>query len=243
MDMTVDTNRYVSTIADKALALRKALGLTQEALGKRAGYPNNPRVYVAKIERGDNKLSTVAAREQFAQGVGLEIDALGAYLDGKKSLEDVLGNRPLEPIATSAHLSPVEPVIDEAQSPLEAALANAFNPKKHTLKDLDAVRASLRKTHQWQAEDADFVEAARTWLDAAARLRRAGKPVDAESLVYALTLGTKALPHQIERAEQRDAAETAEAEAELRALGGEPGQGAAMGERLKRLAKKAQGAE
>lgn len=239
MEHGLGTNWYVS-VADKVKALRVALKLTQDFVGTRAGYPENGRVYVSKIERGDNKVSTVKAREQLARGLGLSVEALASYLEDRSTLEETVSRASDEVSVLVAEAPAVRLPVEDVQSPLEAALAHAFDPKTHVLKDLDAVRSSLRHSHQWQAEEADFVGAARTWLDAAARLRRAGKAVDLEALLFAVTLGTKALPQQIERQEQRDAQMAEEAAEQLRAMGGEPGQGAEMGDRLKRLAKKAQ---
>jgi len=240
MEFQTGTNWHVS-VAEKVKALRVALKLTQDELGERAGYPENGRVYVSKIERGDNKVSTIKAREQLAKGFGLTPDDLSAFLEDRMSVEEALRcvGRKGDKVDAPATI----PAVDDAQSAVEAALGQAFDAKVHTLRDLDAVRGSIRRIHKLEATEADFIEAARTWLDAAARLRRHGKTVDLEALLVAVTLGTKALPHQIERAEQRDEAVTAEAEAELRGLGGEPGQAAAMGERLKRLAKRSQGTD
>lgn len=229
--------KWHMSVAERVKAIRERLDLTQVEVAERSGGAVTQDI-VAKLESGKNKGNGAQTRQGLASAFGLTLDTISAYLDGKIGLDDALQKtKSIE----NARLNPAPTVdIEDAQSPLEAALGQAFDAKKHTLKDLDAVRSSLRKTHQWQFPEADLVEAAGLWLNAAARLRRAGKPVDAESIVYALTLGTKALPHQIERAERRDAAAAAEAEAELREIGGEPGQGAAMGERLKKLAKKQQ---
>lgn len=91
MSQAVGTNWYM-TLAQRFRALRERLGLSQEEVAQRAGYstdkPAQARVYVSKIETGKNKLSSADAREQAAQGFGLTVPQLFAYLGGIASLED-----------------------------------------------------------------------------------------------------------------------------------------------------------
>jgi transcriptional regulator with XRE-family HTH domain len=61
----------MSNVAVAVKELRETLGLTQEQLSLRAGFPGGSRVYVAKIETGRNELSTIAARERVAKGFAL----------------------------------------------------------------------------------------------------------------------------------------------------------------------------
>lgn len=68
-------------------------------------------------------------------------------------------------------------------SPLERALGEAFDPKRHTVTDLRAVQDALGSTYRWERPEADLLAAARTWLDSAAALRREGRAVDAVALL------------------------------------------------------------
>ena len=69
----------MSEVASRVRALREALELTQDELGRRAGHGANGRVYLSKIETGKNQLNTVASRDQLARGFGLSRDDLDAY--------------------------------------------------------------------------------------------------------------------------------------------------------------------
>ena len=79
---TVPIEPMTDSVADRVNALRKALGLTQEKVAEAAGEPWT-RPYVAKIERGDNQVSTVEARARLAKGLGIDVSLLSACLDGK----------------------------------------------------------------------------------------------------------------------------------------------------------------
>ncbi len=71
--------------AARVKALRSALKLSQDELAARAGH-GWERHYVSKIERGANKASSYDAREALAQGFGLSVPELIAYLDGRAPL-------------------------------------------------------------------------------------------------------------------------------------------------------------
>ena len=68
---------------------------------------------------------------------------------------------------------------------IQKSLANAFDRERHTLQDLDDVRAVLRETPYFP-EDMDTDRAAAVWLDASAHLRAASQPVTAASLAVAM---------------------------------------------------------
>jgi transcriptional regulator with XRE-family HTH domain len=76
-------------IGKRVRALREALKLTQERVAENAGG-NWTRPYVAKIERGDNQVSTVEARRALARGLQIDEAQLGDYLDGKVELDAVV---------------------------------------------------------------------------------------------------------------------------------------------------------
>lgn len=73
------------------------------------------------------------------------------------------------------------------ESPIDSAISAAYSHEKHTLKDLDAVRNVFRSTAFSIDPDTDLVEAARSWLNAAAKLRKIGQAVTTESLMVAVT--------------------------------------------------------
>jgi transcriptional regulator with XRE-family HTH domain len=74
-------------IAAMVKALRERLGLSQQAVADRGGFP---RPQLAKIETGHNKLSTADMRRQLAQGLGVNLRTLEAYIEGGMSLDDAV---------------------------------------------------------------------------------------------------------------------------------------------------------
>lgn len=102
-------------------------------------------------------------------------------------------------------------------SPLERALGDAFDPKRHTVTDLRAVQDALGATHRWERPEADLLAAARTWLDSAAALRREGQAVDAVALLDRVTFGKTSRAREV--ATEIEQRVNDEADAELRALG------------------------
>lgn len=170
--------------AERVRALRVALGWTQEELGTRAGYASHPRIYVSKIERGTNQLSTWSARQQLAQGFGLPVEALLEYLDGRAELEPTLARRAPEAPAPS----PKPAAESHGPASLEVAAIQRFDAQRHTPEDLDAVRAVLRRAPAGVRWSGPLGDAAARWLDAAAALRAQGVEVTAEALLLHLTL-------------------------------------------------------
>jgi transcriptional regulator with XRE-family HTH domain len=209
----------MTTTAARVKALREALRLSQEEIGRRAGFSEDDgkaRVYVSKIETGKNQLSTAKAREQTARGFGITVAQLNAYLAGGLELEALVAQRSAPPtqaaqperVVVYDERSPLE--IEDDDSPLDRALLEAIDKTKHTLGDAASVRRVTRSTLQNQHLDGDLVAAARAWLDAAAHLRRAGIRVTAEAMLPLLTVGIKATAQQHERAREADDALTAE---------------------------------
>lgn len=70
-------------IGDMVRALRKELGLTQEALADRAGLQ---RTRVVRIESDAEKGSSPNVRRGLATAFGLSLDDLDLYLRGELSL-------------------------------------------------------------------------------------------------------------------------------------------------------------
>lgn len=188
----------MSEVASRVRALREALELTQDELGRRAGHGANGRVYLSKIETGKNQLNTVASRDQLARGFGLSRDDLDAYLSGRSSLAATVGKagRVLETPEPEVERRDTPPPpapegYDEREDAFEACLLWSLDRERHTVRDLDAVRSVWRGSAQMREPGDDLIALARIWLDAAASLRKQGKPVTLESLLLAVTVGLK----------------------------------------------------
>jgi transcriptional regulator with XRE-family HTH domain len=76
-------------IAVRVKALRKALGLTQEALAARAGT-DWKRLHITMLESGRNQATSWHHRVGLSRGFGLSIWDLDKYLSGDLSLEATL---------------------------------------------------------------------------------------------------------------------------------------------------------
>jgi hypothetical protein len=137
-----------------------------------------------------------------ARGFGLTTEQLDAYLDGRIPLDEAWAlARKAAPVWTELQRRdplPEQPEpesaaasLEDGDDPFAVSLLWALDRERHTMRDLDAVRAALRSTARMADPGADLIEAARTWLDAAARLRRAGKAVTIETLLLEVTVGSK----------------------------------------------------
>lgn len=211
-------------VSELVTALREALGLTQDQVAARGEFD---RTVMPKAEGGQHKLSTAKVRAGLAKGFGIPRDVLDGYLDGTVTLARAVASATApgaaEQPAPRVVYDPGSPIeAEERDSPLERAMGQAFDSTRHMLRDVDNVRAALRATFQHQNLDGDLVGAARGWLDAAAALRRAGRRVDAESLLTEITLGAKATPEQRAREAARDDAATAQSRERAAAGGFEP---------------------
>jgi transcriptional regulator with XRE-family HTH domain len=105
MRAAIGTNQYVAEesdtedesanatdgdlIAVRVKALRKALGLTQEALAARAGT-DWKRLHITMLESGRNQATSWHHRVGLSRGFGLSIWDLDKYLSGDLSLEATL---------------------------------------------------------------------------------------------------------------------------------------------------------
>lgn len=172
-------------VKDRVRALRKALGLTQETIAQRAGH-GWIRSNVAKIENGHNRVTSHGVRVRLAQGFGLSERDLSAYIEGKLSLQDALG------IAQDGVYTDTLPVLrdepSQAESVLDHAIGSAFDPSRHFLRDLDAVRLAMRGAAKFESVlHEKLVEAASHWLDLAVVLRKRGVTVTTDALVLELT--------------------------------------------------------
>lgn len=141
-------------------------------------------------------------------------------------LEDGVGS-PGDDRPRVAREEPVRRADPPTAGPLGRALLVALDPERHELEGLDAIRSTLASTDLAQRSASDMIEAARRWLDAAARLRRRGEPVTAAGVLVEATLAPAL--------EERVAAANAEGDRKAEELGVAPGAAAGrLTEALKR---------
>ncbi len=76
-------------VSDLVRDLRKALGMTQDAVANRSGGKLK-REYVVKVETGMNQATTDQMRAGFAAAFGVDRDSMAAYLDGELDLAGIL---------------------------------------------------------------------------------------------------------------------------------------------------------
>jgi len=185
----------MENVGQRVAALREAIGLSQGGLGERSGQGENGRTYVNRIENGKSQLNSRKQVSALARGFGLSVAQLEAYLEGRVPLAATvrLVRAPEAPEELPEDEPPADPPHpdDEGVDPLEPALLWALDRERHSVRDLDAVRAAIRRTARMAAPGADLVSAARAWLDAAARLRKRGVAVTLETLLLETTLGSK----------------------------------------------------
>lgn len=178
-------------------ALREALGLSQQQLADRSGGRID-RPMASKLESGVSKGRSAQVREGLAAAVGVSVDDLNAYLDGKLSLAETVGRGKGAPAAPPRPETRVErdpaPAVESDGTPLERALGQAFDPGAgHLVRDLRAVEDAFSGQRHWERVEGDLVGAARRWLDAAMQLRKEGQGVDAQGLLVRVTVGKGAL--------------------------------------------------
>lgn len=75
------------TIAEKARAIREALGCTQEAIAERGGLE---RAEVNKVETGRNEATTWRIRRGLARAYGVTVETLSDCFDGILSVEELV---------------------------------------------------------------------------------------------------------------------------------------------------------
>lgn len=209
------------TSVSRATALRKRLGLTQAQVAERAGLRRDE---VTKVETGANQASSARVRDGLSRAFGITVDALVRYLDGAIEL-DALG--------LPAAAAPTEsPRVERPGGALDAVLWEAADRTRHTLADVDAVRAILAtEVSLATRDDVDLTAAAGRWLDAAAALRRRGQRVTAAGLLVQMTAST---PAEAERAQERSERAGAEGDRKARELGVEPGSAAGALDKLRK---------
>lgn len=194
------TPTQVDEIAKRIREILKERGWSERELSVRSGVSSS---HVNKIlERGGER-TAVKTMGKIAKATGVTLDWL-ANGDGTRAAPP--SDRPAPTRAT-----------DESD-PLEYALGRVFDPDRHTLRDLDGVRTSMRESSALLKGEASLSEMARMWLDAAALLRRQHVPMSTQALVLAISTG-KLDAVQRERAERQSADLNAEAAASATAMG------------------------
>lgn len=214
--------------ASKVRSLRKRLDLTQDQVAARAAeqFPDFRRDYVTKVETGANKATTARIRRGLAAGLGLTQEELSRFLDGTSSLEEVLLHAsPRDTVAEVRVEREDHHVPDDDETAAESALFRAMNPDRYTPRDFDAARAAMRAGPRDQILHADLDAVAVRFLDVARQIRREGEVATTTSILWRVAVGRHS--RDAELAREVSAAEDAEADAELRAAGHEPGQGKA----------------
>lgn len=225
---------------DRVRSLRKAQGLTQEALEARSGVS---QAGISKAERADTyasagKLETLLL---LAKALGVTVVELGVP-------GDVVASYGLAPGEARSDSSPPGPapalrvrVVMDADTAgdvaaLESALLALTATGSYELADFDAARTVVRETYRHLKPDA-VEQHADALLRAAKGLRKEGKPATVTDILARMAYGPARGAYEA-GAEERDRV-NAEADAELRAKGYEPGKGrAAVEARLAQIAAK-----
>lgn len=199
-----------SQAAQRVQSALDARGWTRQRLEREAKLTTG---YASRWLNGDRQSADVEKVQAIARALGLRWEWV---LSGEGPRD-----APHDP-------EPHPPTVDDAdtEGPLERALGLVFTPGRHQLGDANAVRSTFAGMNFMERSEADMLEAARRWIDAAAGLRRRGAKVTAESLAAEVTFSPAA-------AERADVA-NASGDAAARALGAEPGSAADALAALKR---------
>lgn len=204
-------DREPSAAARRVQSILEARGWTRQRLEREAKLTTG---YASRWLNGDRQSADVEKVQAIAKALGVRWEWV---LSG-----DGLREAPQDPESQPA-------AADEAdtEGPLERALGLVFTPGRHQLSDANAVRATFSGMSFRERSEADMLEAARCWIDAAASLRRRGLRVTAESIAEEVTFSRGAA--------ERAASANAAGDAKARELGVEPGSAAdRLSEALKR---------
>lgn len=176
MGAAIGTNQYVADesntedesanatdgglIAVRVKALRKALGMTQEALAARAGS-DWTRLHITMLESGRNQATSWHHRVGLSRGFGLSIWDLDKYLSGDLSLEVTQRRCNASEDGMSARPDPV--VIPDDRYPSRAEVLVALRAFTS-----DEARARVASQANFGARD----PGALYWIEALARAQR-----------------------------------------------------------------------
>lgn len=92
--MRPEANPEQVAIANRVLALREAIELSQREMARRGGLE---REHLSMIENGANRASSARVRRALATAASVPVDALDEYIEGRLSLRDLLLKRQVEP--------------------------------------------------------------------------------------------------------------------------------------------------
>lgn len=186
----------MTTLAERLSMAMAHAGFNQKVLEERAGLT---RGYLSRVLKGDRSRVDAGRISKLAEACGVDLRWLSTG-EG-----EMLGQKSEETVETVEKTERED--VDAGDNAFERAMAEAFRQGKFELVDLDAVRRVLRQGATMLRDEAELVSAARQWLRAAAGLRRAGRQVTVETLVYRMARPSRRVVD--------------DGETELRGLGGE----------------------
>ncbi|MFO0603915.1 MAG: helix-turn-helix transcriptional regulator [Polyangiales bacterium] len=223
-----------STLASRLRVAMGHAGVNQKQLEARARLSQG---YTSRVLSGQRVHLDAVRIDRIAQACGVDFEWLstgkGAMLSPRAVAAPAPAPASLEAAAEVAEAAveeasprgrrspraPERELASEEGSPLEEALAEAFRQGPYALADLDAVRGLVRNGAALLRDKEHLVDAARSWLAAAAALRKGGTPVTFATLAWQMsTLGAARGAEALAR---RDEAINREAHQELQGLGGE----------------------
>lgn len=202
-----------STLASRVRVAMEHAGLNQKQVEERAKLSQG---YTSRVLSGQRVHIDAVRLDRIATACGVDFEWLST---GKGAMITARAPTPAAPVTTTA--SEPEHAVERAEepSPLEDALARAFRQGAFALADLDAVRGLVRNGAALLRDKEHLVDAARSWLAAAAALRKGGTPVTFATLAWQMsTLGSARAAGALDH---RDEAMNREAHQELQSLGGE----------------------
>lgn len=139
----------MASTADRLLALRDALKLTQQQVATAGGMKH--RTDYVKVEKGQNAASSNQMRAQLARGFAIARPDLDDYLDEKITLEEVLRRR--------GTMRPVE--VEELPEALAVVLASAEG-RTWSAMTLGALRGAWTASRDVRTE-ADWLKLGRAY--------------------------------------------------------------------------------
>ena len=206
---TQSYNPVVAVRSERLKAARKAKHLSQEAL---ADLCKTSQVTISRLEVGTTKDADAVLRRRLARALDVPESELFDDPDDVQA--------PIEPVLVR---DPVVPVVS-GSSRLARALGRAFDPDRHEIRDITTVEKALKSAaHLEGVEDAQLVEAAGKWLDAAAYFRRIGVEPTYGDLALRVTLGKTQRARDVD--ESAGAVLDEEWDKATREMGLEPGSG------------------
>ena len=197
------------TAGERVRALRKLRGLTQQQVADAAKIPQGQ---YAKVEGGQNKLSTAALRASLAMAFGVDRDRFDAYVEGRLTLDALDSGAPVvRPAQSNVQFE------SDSIDPVELALFDVLREKLYAPRVFDAARQAVRESARFLASDSDPRDFARGLLEATASLDRDALPLVPTAILTRFASG-KSSQAQAAYAETT-AASNAEIDARLAARG------------------------